>query len=129
MWAASSKRCVPTSRDPVNAIIRTLGCATSASPTAPPGPAITFSTPGGRPASVSASAIAWAVATESLAGFITTVLPQTIAPSAIPAGMARGKFHGEMTATTPRGRYRYSLISPGIGGSGRPGAYRRISRA
>ena len=63
------------------------------------------------------------------AGLSTTAFPVASAAAVIPAGIARGKFHGEMTATTPRGRYRYSLISPGIGGSGRPGAYRRISRA
>ena len=69
------------------------------------------------------------MAAESLAGFITTVLPATIAPSAIPVGIASGKFHGEITATTPIGMYVYSLISPSYGGSGRPRAYRRISRA
>ena len=55
--AASPNRWMPTSREPVNAIIRTLECVASASPTTRPDPGITFSTPGGRPASVSASTV------------------------------------------------------------------------
>ena len=37
------------------------------------------------------------------AGFITTVLPVTSAGALFQAGMAKGKFQGVMSATTPSG--------------------------
>ncbi len=37
------------------------------------------------------------------AGLSTTALPVASAPAVIPQGMASGKFHGEITAATPRG--------------------------
>jgi len=40
---------------------------------------------------------------ESLEGFSTTVFPQTMAAEVIPAMIAKGKFHGGITAPTPRG--------------------------
>ena len=39
----------------------------------------------------------------SVDGLSTTVLPQTMAADVIPAMMAKGKFHGGMTAPTPSG--------------------------
>jgi hypothetical protein len=39
----------------------------------------------------------------SLEGFRTTVLPQTMEAAVMPAMMAKGKFHGGMTAPTPSG--------------------------
>ena len=39
-------------------------------------------------------------------------VPRGVA-AVMPAGMASGKFHGEITATIPRGTYRSSLRSPG----------------
>ena len=47
------------------------------------------------------------------AGLRITVLPATRAALAIPAVIASGKFHGAITATTPSGWYRSSLVSPG----------------
>ena len=41
----------PTSVEPVKATLSTIGLATSASPTAAPDPATTFTTPSGIPAS------------------------------------------------------------------------------
>jgi hypothetical protein len=46
------------------------------------------------------------------AGFTTAVLPVTSAATAIPAQMASGKFHGLITAATPRGWYHCSSSSP-----------------
>jgi len=63
-----------------------------------------FSTPGGRPASSITSRKTWALAGESLLGLSTTVLPAAMAAAAMPTGMARGKFQGGITATTPSGR-------------------------
>ena len=42
----------PTSGEPVNVIIATSGCSTSALPTVPPPPVTTLSQPGGQPALV-----------------------------------------------------------------------------
>ncbi len=38
------------------------------------------------------------------AGFNSTVLPVTTAATVVPAIIANGKFHGEMTTPTPSGR-------------------------
>ena len=38
------------------------------------------------------------------AGFSTTALPVASAPAVIPQGIAIGKFHGAITAATPRGK-------------------------
>ena len=37
------------------------------------------------------------------AGFITTALPATSAAAVMPVRIASGKFHGAITAQTPRG--------------------------
>ena len=47
------------------------------------------------------------------AGLRTTALPVASPAATIPSGIATGKFHGEITATIPRGRQRSSLRSPG----------------
>ena len=47
------------------------------------------------------------------AGFNTTAFPVASPADTIPKGIATGKFHGAITATTPRGRQRSSLRSPG----------------
>ena len=47
------------------------------------------------------------------AGLSTTALPAASAAELIPHGIANGKFHGEITATTPRGAYTSWLRSPG----------------
>ncbi|KAG1081103.1 hypothetical protein G6F40_015627 [Rhizopus arrhizus] len=47
---------LPTSVEPVNAILSMPGCATSAAPAVSPRPVITLTTPGGKPASSASSA-------------------------------------------------------------------------
>ena len=59
--------------------------------------------PAGMPASSSASKNFAAMVGESLDGFRTTVLPQTRLAPVMPSQMARGKFHGGITAPTPSG--------------------------
>ena len=54
--AAARAMPAPTSVEPVNPILPTSGCATSAPPTVPPGPGTTFSAPAGSPASAASSA-------------------------------------------------------------------------
>ena len=68
-----------------------------------PDPGQKFTTPGGIPASSSTSRNRAAIVGESLDGFRITVFPVTIAAAVIPAIMAKGKFHGGITAHTPTG--------------------------
>ena len=60
------------------------------------------SAPAGTPAAWSASTIASAQAGDCSAGLSTTPLPVARPAATMPAGIASGKFHGPMTATTPR---------------------------
>ena len=82
---------------------RMRGSSTSAFPIAPPGPVTTLITPGGRPASTSASASRWVHTGVSEAGFSTTVQPATSAGAVFQTGIAKGKFHGVMSVTGPTG--------------------------
>src|SRR5438128_11378738 len=58
----------PTSVDPVNAILSTPGCRTSAAPATAPGPGTTFRAPAGNPASTASSPSIRAVSGVSCAG-------------------------------------------------------------
>ena len=62
-----------------------------------------FSTPFGTPARSKMDTTAVAVAGVSDAGLKTTVLPLTSAGAIFHTGIATGKFHGVMQATTPTG--------------------------
>src|SRR5262249_60249102 len=119
----------PTSRDPVNATYRVFGCATIASPKLAPAPGQKLTTPSGIPHSSSNSTNFAAMVGESLEGFNTTVLPETIDASVIPAMMAQGKFHGGITAPTPSGMYCSVSCSPGSCTGVSDPARRRASRA
>src|SRR5215467_1170666 len=93
----------PTSRDPVKAMNRVLGWATTASPKLPPAPGQKLTTPSGIPASSRIWKNLAAMVGESLEGLRITVFPQTMDASVMPAMIAHGKFHGGITAPTPRG--------------------------
>ena len=93
----------PTSREPVNAMNRVLGWATTELPKLAPAPGQKFTTPSGMPASSSSSTNLAPIVGESLEGFRITVLPETMEASVMPAMMAAGKFHGGITAPTPSG--------------------------
>src|ERR1039457_4110391 len=95
--------CNPTSREPVNAMYRIFECATNASPKLAPPPGQKFTTPSGMPHSSSSSTNFAAIVGESLEGFNTTVLPDTIDATVIPDMIAQAKFHGGITAPTPSG--------------------------
>jgi hypothetical protein len=103
VFAARSWMSSPTSFEPVKAMKRVFGCATTALPKDAPEPGQKLTTPGGRPASSRTSMKRAAIVGESLDGLRTTVLPLTMAAEVMPAMMAKGKFHGEMTAPTPSG--------------------------
>jgi len=62
-----------------------------------------FSTPGGMPASIAASAMRKASSTVSGAGFSTTVQPAASAGASLRKVIAWGTFQGTIAATTPIG--------------------------
>ncbi|GBD30956.1 hypothetical protein HRbin32_02071 [bacterium HR32] len=100
----------PTSVDPVKEMRATSGWSTRAAPVSSP-PSTRFSTPGGTPASSRTSTNFTAQMGTSGAGLNTTVFPHTRAGTIFHDGMARGKFHGVITPTTPRGwRTQYAAL-------------------
>ena len=102
----------PTDLEPVNAMIATSGSRTNAAPTVSPGPARKWSTSFGAPDFHRISHMIRAIAGVCSAGFTTTLLPVTSAATVMPQQMANGKFHGAITAATPRGWYHCSSSSP-----------------
>src|SRR3712207_3956486 len=96
----------PTAVEPVNERPLTRGSVTSVSPTVPPDPVTMLRTPSGSPASARMRTRPAAFREASVAGLITMVLPQIRAGAIFHDGIASGKFHGVMRATTPRGSRR-----------------------
>src|SRR5579859_8153782 len=82
---------------------RTCSASSSTSAAGPPRAASTLRTPSGKPACWNSSARRTALAGVAEAGFRMTALPAIRAGAIFHAGMASGKFHGVMHATTPRG--------------------------
>jgi hypothetical protein len=113
--AADSAIRRPTSVEPVKAILATSGCSTSRWPQTDPGPATTFTTPAGMPAS---SAIRWsstAVSGVNSAGFSTSVLPAASAGATFHEAIVSGKFQGTISPTTPSGSRKVMSTPPGTG--------------
>ncbi len=92
----------PTGPLPVKAIVETSRWRTRAAPAAP-SPGTRLIAPGGTPPSRSARTTMYPQPGDCSAGLSTTVLPVARPAAVMPIGIATGKFHGEMTATTPRG--------------------------
>ncbi len=92
----------PTSVEPVNAILSTSGCLTSAAPVSP-SPVTTLSTPAGKPTVCAISANSSAVSGVNSAGFKTTVLPMARAGATFHDSINSGKFQGMICPTTPIG--------------------------
>ena len=82
---------------------RVFGCSTIAFPKDAPEPGQKLTTPSGMPASSRTSTKRAAMVGASLDGLRMTVLPVTMEAAVMPAIMAKGKFHGGMTAPTPSG--------------------------
>src|SRR3954469_2426315 len=101
--AASAATVAPTRPEPVKLTARTASDPTSAGPRAAPSPSNTLKTPPGNPAASAHSASTTAHRDEDSAGFNTTVFPNASAGAVFQSGIASGKFHGVMSATTPRG--------------------------
>ena len=93
---------LPTSVEPVNAILSTSPCSTSAWPIAGP-PARMLTTPGGRSHSAMICASVSAVSGVVSAGLSTTVLPVASAGAIFQAAISSGKFQGMICAATPIG--------------------------
>ena len=94
----------PTGDEPVKETTRGVGCSTIASPISEPEPMTTFSRPSGSPASSKTLARSSPPVTGvSPAGLSTTALPTASAGATDRLDSCMGKFHGEMTATTPAG--------------------------
>jgi hypothetical protein len=93
----------PTGPEPVKAMVCTSGWRTSAAPTSP-SPGSSAIAPAGTPPARSAWTSIAPQPGVCSAGLRTAVLPVARAAAAMPSGMAIGKFHGEMTPTTPRAR-------------------------
>jgi len=72
-----------------------------------------LSTPSGRPASVRMRTRAAAFREALPAGFMTMVLPEIRAGAIFHEGIASGKFHGVMRATTPKGSLMELWVTPG----------------
>src|SRR4029434_8887263 len=89
---------LPTSVDPVNESLRTVGLLVISPPISDAEPVTTLSTPFGTPARSASSASASAENGVCDAGFNTTVHPDAIAGPALRVIIASGKFHGVMQA-------------------------------
>ena len=92
------------SHEPVRTTASTSGWVISRRLASPSTHGRNCSTVRGTPPSHRTSASSPAVATVSGAGLKITALPAASAPSKPPAGIDRGKFHGEATTTVPWGR-------------------------
>src|SRR5690348_15683494 len=101
--AAAAATPAPTRADPVNDTACTAGALISAGPITSPAPRRMLTTPGGMPAAAAHSASATAHAADASAGLSTIVLPNASAGAAFQSGIATGKFHGVISATTPSG--------------------------
>ena len=92
---------------------RTSSASISSAPMAAPAPSSTLKTPAGSPAAAAVSASATAHRDDASAGLSTTALPKASAGAAFQSGMASGKFHGVMRATTPSGSRSVNCSAPG----------------
>src|SRR5581483_8644361 len=101
--AQSERSRRPTMFEPVKVRAVIPGLASNASPMTSDDPVTTLSTPAGNPASASTCARRIAVSGAICAGFQITVFPNASAGAIFHAGIAAGKFHGVITATTPTG--------------------------
>src|ERR1035437_10004888 len=104
--AAACKISLPTSVDPVKAILSTSGCDASAAPAVSPSPGTTSTTPSGKPASAINSANNSALSGVCSAGYNATVQPVASAGPSFQAAISSGKFQGMICPTTPTGSRR-----------------------
>jgi hypothetical protein len=101
----------PTSGEPVNVIMATSSCSTSALDSLP-GAVTTLSQPAGRPASAKTSASIRAVRGVAEAGLSTTGQPAAIAGATLWQTRLSGKLNGEIAPMTPIGTRSVQAIVP-----------------
>ncbi|MNV84605.1 hypothetical protein D3C71_1784910 [compost metagenome] len=101
----------PTWVEPVNANRLTSGCAASAAPASAPIPVTTLTTPGGRPASSSSSAVRRMARDASSAGLMTAVQPVAKTGPRTCICENSGPFQGIMAPTTPTGAFTISVVT------------------
>ena len=100
---------------PVTETMSIRGSATSASPTIPPGPATTFTAPGGRSASSSSWATRMNVRDAIWAGFTIAALPAARIAASRWTPVHSGPFQGRISATTPIGSRSSWWMTAGSG--------------
>ncbi len=108
---------LPTSVEPVNESLRTMGLSVSSLPMTLAEPVTTLTMPLGMPARSASSASASADSGVCDAGLITTGQPAASAGAHLRVIIAEGKFHGVMAATTPIPCLMTTMRLPGIGWS------------
>src|SRR5207249_10571720 len=81
---------LPTAALPVNAILSTPGCATSAAPAVSPNPLTMLTTPGGRPNSSNQLATSIMLSGVCSAGFRTQVQPAAMAGASFQEAITNG---------------------------------------
>ena len=94
---------LPTSVEPVKAILSTPGWSTRAWPAVWPYPFTMFTTPSGTPASASTCSNTSAERGVSSAGLRMLLHPAASAGASLAAALNAGPFHGTMSPTTPTG--------------------------
>ncbi len=99
----------------MKATFATSGCSTSRWPQTLPGPATTFTTPSGSPASSTSFSNSSAVSGVSSAGFSTSVLPAASAGAIFQQAIVSGKFQGTISPTTPSGSRKVMSTPPATG--------------
>ena len=102
----------PTSAEPVKTT-PSIAPSASARPVSSP-PWTSATTPSGSPAAAKHSPTSAPDSGVCSDGLITTVLPATSAPEAMPTTSATGKLNGPITPNTPNGRRTLSLVSSGV---------------
>ena len=103
----------PVSTEPVNDMAFTSRDSSIVWPTTEPRPMTRLNTPLGIPERDTISARAQAEPGTRSAGLKTTALPKASAGAIFHAGMAMGKFHGQMSPTTPTASRVTSTSTPG----------------
>src|SRR5690625_829094 len=107
--AAILEICAPVWVPPVKEMAFISGCSTIACPAFEPTPCTIFKTPGGSPASRQISLSNKAVIGVTSLGFATTQFPVASAGAIFQEKRYKGKFHGEIQPTTPRGLLKVKL--------------------
>ncbi len=128
---------LPTSVEPVNAILSTSGLVARYAPRLLPGPDTTFITPAGAPASSTMRPSSSDVTGVYCDGFTTSVHPAHSAGATFHVSSRNGKFHGVITPTTPSGSRTVSPMASGVklvidspfSSSARPAKYSNTSAA